>query len=90
MGLRKFERSLIKNQGSLSSFKERWEKFRTEKYGEDNVPKNTMKKKQIHFDNSEQCFNAMAWQKNMINTYMESLKDEKEKKVEEVMDVIKQ
>lgn len=90
MGLRKFERSLIKNQGSASSFKERLEKFRSEKYGEGNIPKNTMKKKQVHFDNSDQCFNALTWQKNMINTYMENLKDDKEKKAEDAMDVIKQ
>lgn len=84
MGLRKFERNLIKNQGSSSSFKERWEKFRIEKYGEGNVPKNTMKKKQVHFDSSDQCFNAMAWQKNMINAYMENLKKNKEEDIVEV------
>lgn len=82
MGLRKLERSLIKNQGSSSSFKERWEKFRIEKYGEGNIPKNTMKKKQVHFDNSDQCFNALTWQKNIINDYMENLKETKEEEVE--------
>lgn len=48
--LRKLERNIVKNQGSANSFKERWDKFRVAKYGEGDIPRNTMKKKQRHFD----------------------------------------
>lgn len=77
MNLRTLERNVVKNQGSTSSFKERWEKFRVEKYGEGNVPRNTMKKKQVHFDSTDQYVRAWDWQKNMIKAYMENKKAEK-------------
>ena len=77
MGLRKLERSVVKKH-AIGDFKDSQDKYRITKYGEDNIPKNTMKKRQVHFDNSNQCFNAMVWQKNMIDTYMESLKEQKD------------
>jgi hypothetical protein len=76
--LKKLERNIVKNQGSANSLKEKWDKFRVAKYGEGNVPCNTMKKKQVHFNSSDQYIRAWDWQKNMIKAYMDSRKAEKE------------
>lgn len=83
--IRKLERNIIKKQGTTSTFKERWNTYRTTKYGEGNVPRNTMKKKQAHYDSSNQYFRAWDWQKNIINAYKESMKKEKEEKVAETV-----
>ena len=76
--LRSIERNAIKNSGSASTFKERWNTYRTEKFGEGNVPKNTMKKKQVHYDSSDHLIGALEYQKSMVNAYMENKRAEKE------------
>lgn len=78
MGLRKLERNTVKKSGSTNSFKERWNTYRTTKFGEGNVPRDNNKKKQRHLDDKDQFASALNWQKSMINAYKESQKVEKE------------
>jgi len=83
--LRSLERNVIKKLGNTSSFKERWNTYRTEKFGEGNIPKNTMKKKQVHYDSSDRLIGALEYQKSMVNTYMANKKAEKEAEVSAVV-----
>lgn len=73
--IRKIERQVIlqkvrRANGNSSAFEENWKKYRESKYVvkdeagnviTDNTPKNTMPKKQIHFDNTYQYTNMFAW-----------------------------
>ena len=77
--LRKLERSVTKAKGIT------WEEFRTKKYVvkdeegkvvSDSAPRNTMKKKQSHFDNCKQYF-------NMFKYLNESREETKEKETVE-------
>jgi hypothetical protein len=76
--LRSLEREVVKKSGSTSSFKERWNTYRTTKYGEGNVPRNTMKKKQVHRDNADSFIGALRYQQAFIKAYLENKKAEKE------------
>ena len=81
-GLRKLERNIVKSnikkdgRSIKKCFKQEWADFREKKYvvkdENDNVifdktPKNTMKKKQSHFDNKEQYFKMFAYLNNLKN-----------------------
>lgn len=87
--IRKYERSIVKHniekEGSSvkRTFSKRWDDFREKKYVtkdadgnviSDKTPKNTMRKKQNHFDNVEQYTRLFAW--------MDSVRAAREKKIE--------
>ena len=84
--LRKMERSIIRDQirkdrrKSKDCFADAWKSFREKKYIvkdesgniiSDNTPRNTMPKKQRHFDSTEQYNNLFA--------FMDGLKKENKK-----------
>lgn len=73
--IRKIERQAIlrrerSKNGNGNNFAEAWKLYRESKYVikdeegnviQDNTPRNTMHKKQIHFDTMEQYANMWAW-----------------------------
>lgn len=78
MGLRKLERSIVKENARKNneSFENAWNDFRDKKYVvkdenkniiKNNMPKNTQKKKYNFFDNKQQYFKMFAWAKSMKN-----------------------
>ena len=78
--LRSLERNVVKNSGNTSSFKERWNTYRTTKFGEGNLPRNTMPKKQVHRDNADSFIGALRYQMAMFRALAEQKKAEKEAK----------
>jgi hypothetical protein len=81
--LRKLEREIIRTKayqkkGNTSSFKEDWNTYRTTKFGENNIPKSTTKKKQRHNDSKDSFIGALKYQKEMIKAYLDGLKNKKE------------
>jgi len=85
--IRKLERNAVKNKLKKNGesvgkgFQSAWQSYREEKYItkdnegnviEDNTPRNTMRKKQRHFDNIEQYTNLFA--------YWDALNAEREEK----------
>lgn len=85
---RKLERNIVKNnikkdgRSVKKCFEQEWTDFREKKYVtkdeegnviSDRTPRNTMPKKQIHFDNIEQY--------NGLFTYMNGLKNAKKKEM---------
>lgn len=86
--MRKLERDIVKSKIRKDSrsvkqcFEQEWADFREKKYVTknedgnvvaDNTPRNTMRKKQRHFDNVEQY--------NRLFAYMDSLKNAKKEEV---------
>lgn len=86
--VRKLERNIVKNnirkdgRSVKKCFEQEWADFREKKYVtkdedgkiiSDNTPRNTMRKKQRHFDNVEQY--------NRLFAYMDSLKNAKNEEV---------
>ena len=77
--MRKYERSVIAHKAAKENtdFKTAWEEYREKKFITknekkeiiiNNTPKNTMKKKQSHFDNKKQYFNMLSWFANWRET----------------------
>ena len=86
--VRKLERNIVKNnirkdgRSVKKCFEQEWADFREKKYVtkdedgniiSDNTPRDTMRKKQRHFDNVEQY--------NRLFAYMDSLKNSKNEEV---------
>jgi len=84
--IRKLERNVVKNnikkdgRNVKKCFTDEWNKFRENKYVTkdeegnviaDKTPKNTMKKKQIHFDNVEQYNRFFTWTNSLKATKKE-------------------
>lgn len=90
--LRKLERQAVrtkmkKDNVKHSSFKDYWQDFRNKKYVvkdendnivQDNTPRNTQKKKRVHFDNRQQYIKMFA--------FMDKLQDERRAKTTEKSD----
>lgn len=87
---RKIERSIVRNKikkdgrSVKQCFADEWKNHREKKYivkdadgniVQDNTPKNTMTKKQLHFDNPEQYFGMFAWADQMKKEKEENEKE---------------
>jgi hypothetical protein len=97
--LRNLERNIIrekcyKQNGNTSKFAEEWKTFRTAKFGENNIPVNTMPKKKRFLDKKDSFINALKYQKMMIQNYIAQKKAEKEAavtaEIDEAIDKLKE
>lgn len=80
--LRKLERNVLMSKcyaqnGNTSKFKDEWNTYRTEKFG-DKVPVDTMPKKKRFLDKKDEFIGALRYQKAMIQNYMAQKKAERE------------
>jgi hypothetical protein len=81
--LRKLERNIVKSKcyaqnSNTSKFKDEWNTYRTTKFGEGNVPVNTMLKKKKFLDKKDEFIGTLRYRKMMFQNYMAQLKAEKE------------
>lgn len=88
--IRKIERQVLydkvrKDNGNSSAFGDTWKNYREQKYTvkDDegnvisvNIPRNTMPKKQQHFDSMEQYTRLFAWADELENKREEKDEDE--------------
>lgn len=81
-GLRKLERNVVKTRcyknGNTGKFGEEWGNYRIAKYGESNVPVNTMPKKKRFLGGKDNFIGALKYQKAVIQNYLDQKKVEKE------------
>jgi len=82
MSLRKLERSIVKakcynDSHSTKNFGTMWDDFKKEKHG-DKIPKNTSKKKQHHYDNSNHFIQGIRNLRDAVIEMKENRKKEKE------------
>ena len=85
--LRKLERQVIrskcyKKNGNTKQFADSWKEYRISKYGEKNVPVDTMPKKKRFFDVKDNLINALHFRKMQVQELIANMKAEKESAAE--------